>query len=480
MTLQESKLARFTPTGMLALAPEAHGLEFITGAPTGGDFEAVAGGAVAIVKVSGPLCYAGWLFDSYSAVLCRLRAAFASEAATIILCVDSPGGEVAGAIDAARAIRALATTTGKRLIGWTGSQAASAAYGLIAACPYIAASDTSQLGSVGVIATYCETTAADALKGERYTTITVGARKGDMNPHLPVTEDAIAAVQRNLDENARVFRGIVDAYRGIDSEALQAGSFVGAEALSRGLCDELTTWDALLAAVVSDPTARGAILAESSTPQAQGSQSMAVKAEDKKPEDDKPEDKPETDALLNAISKAAKDPDAKVRARASRLLAAYEDKDEDKPEASAEAPKAEEPPKDDKADAAVSAIAAHAAQVQALAAEVAVLRADKAASTLNAFKASRPDIATETWKTLEASGISFAQLQTVVNAMPKGVSLAQAHVEVRGVQGGNGRDINSQYVSPLAKHMSGIAEPRLTEFDGTVMSFGLDQPQVQK
>ena len=93
-----SELRKFAPNGVIALEPQAFGLEWAKQtAPE--PFHIV--GRAAVVSVNGPLAYQrtpdNW-FLTYSEITCAVRAA--SEAPgidTIILKLNTPGGEVSGA-----------------------------------------------------------------------------------------------------------------------------------------------------------------------------------------------------------------------------------------------------------------------------------------------------------------------------------------------------------------------------------------------
>lgn len=329
----------FDSQGLLAIDPKAFGLMFDMFRAPEAPFE--LRGKAAIVRIDGPLQTAGWFCDTYDGVRSRVEAALASEASVVVLKVASPGGDVFGAFDTARAIRAAAKAAGKRLVGHTSANACSSAYALISAADEISASDSAVLGSIGVIATALDLSKQNEALGARFAIITSGARKSDGNPNVPLSDDARDAMQRHVDAMADVFFGLVKDHRGIDAKPLEAAQLVGAQALAAKLCDRLESFDALLARVESG--ALGAMLSSE--------QSVAPMPND----DDKKDDK--KDEARAALAKAADGGNA----RAKRALAAYdEDKDEkaedpkkdEKAEADEKDEKAEEPKKDEKASAA--------------------------------------------------------------------------------------------------------------------------------
>jgi ClpP class serine protease len=245
------ELPRFYRTGLLALDPAAFGAAF-TPAPAP-SVETAAGGLASVVRVRGPLTYDGGDCQSYAAILHAADAAFTRDAPDVILHVSSPGGDVFGAFDCARALRARAANAGKRLWAFTESNMQSAGYALACAAERgrIVCSDVASVGSVGVMSLPNEITAADAAMGVKWEVLTSGNRKADGNPHIKMTSEARAAVQQSIDATAEVFFALVRESRGIDAQALQAASFVGAQAKAAGLVDHVMSWDALCALIAS-------------------------------------------------------------------------------------------------------------------------------------------------------------------------------------------------------------------------------------
>lgn len=242
--------ARFAPSGSLALDPQAFGLEFAVPVQPAEPFE--RRGDLAVVKVSGPLSYAPGIFTSYAQVLSRVEAALASDAQAVVLHLDTPGGDVAGAFDTANALRAgngagtWSAAGKKRLIAFTDSQACSAGYALACGCERIVASPTATLGSIGVIAATPEASQAEKMAGATWTLVTSGARKADGNVHAPLSDEGRDAIQLNVDDQAEVFFELVRKARGIDAQALDGASFVGARAKAKGLADAVMSLDELI------------------------------------------------------------------------------------------------------------------------------------------------------------------------------------------------------------------------------------------
>lgn len=199
---------------------------------------------VAIVSIDGPLSQRGdsWWWDGYEAVEHRLAAALASSATGIVLKVNSPGGVVAGCFEAAKRMREACVRAGKPVVAYADEMACSAAYALACIADTIVLPPGGTVGSVGVIATACDRTKANALEGRNVVVITSGDRKADLHPDVPLSDAAVAQLRARVDLLAGLFSDWVAQRRGTTSEAvaaLQAATFDGQAALTAGLADRV-------------------------------------------------------------------------------------------------------------------------------------------------------------------------------------------------------------------------------------------------
>lgn len=393
---------------------------------------------VEIVAISGPLDHhAGDWCDSYEGILERLDAALAGPCATVVLKLDSPGGLVSGCFDTARQIRARARAAGKRLVCHVDGQACSAAYALAAAADTIVASETSMVGSIGIVDTRVDVTAADAAQGIRFAFLSSSARKTDGNIHHAVSTAELVDKQRIVDSLAAVFFGLVKDLRGLDAAPLEARVFVGAEAKARGLVDEVQSFGDLLASIAGAN---------------KGKTNMASAYEQARA----------------ALEEAANGDDENEAARAKRALAAMDgpgDDDDDKPEGEAESEAESEPEgessddDDDKSKEPEGVKAIAASTAGALASEVARLSArlerierEKEAAERSALLASRADLGRELVKVLE--GKPFAEVKAIVSAIPKPVvPNAAATATVSATRGAGHVDALTPVSSPEAAAM---------------------------
>ena len=478
MTIPTSNQRVFEPRGaILALDPQAFGLSFAVFMPPQAPFTLAADGKIAVVCIDGPLQHSVAAFwDSYAGIRGRVAAAIASDAETIVLKVSSPGGDVFGCFDTSRALRAMARRAGKRLIGFTEASACSSAYALISAADEISASDSSVLGSIGVIATSIDASEQAAAQGVKVALITSGERKGDGNPMVKLTADAKRAMQTSVDAMASVFFGLVREHRGIDAEPLEAGTFVGAAALELGLCDRIESFDALLERVTASKD--GATLPKDA-------QSVS---ENSKMSDDKKDEKPDA---RKALAAAAESDDPKEKARAVRALKAYDEKDDEKAEH--EEPDGDEKEKDaKKAKAKAEAAAILAANAAPSAAETSLAALESRTAKVEAIarKAlfdARPDLPAAFVKA--CATLDLETIQELIASAPKQAPSAAALAGALAAppQRGNtspAGSVDSPDRLPAAQARDldlqfGLVETEVfaSVDDGVIQSFGVTRPK---
>jgi ClpP class serine protease len=398
---------RYEPSGLLAVDPKAF-FEFFM-VPESRENEAVDG--VEIVDICGPLEQhdRGWC-DSYEAIRGRVQAACESGAQVVLLRIDSPGGDVGGCFDTARAVRDMCRAAGKPLYAFVENKACSAGYALASAANVVVLSESAIVGSIGVLSTRNDFTAQNASRGIRIELITSGPRKADGHPDAPITEAELKDTQALVDSMAGVFFQLVADMRGSSPEAmaaLNARVFHGQAAIDAGLADVTQPFDSLLALLASGGT-------------------LMATAYDK---------------ARAALEEAAKGDDANAAAAKRALAAMAEQKDVDGDD-DAPPPKKDDdappPKKDDEAststgDAAAATSdddeatppakekAAREIALQALA-EVHTLKAErvteKRAAERAELLASRPDFSPELRAALETADMKT--VRNMVATLPKG------------------------------------------------------------
>ena len=180
---------------------------------------------------------------SYQSVAQQFDAALADPGVRgIVLDIDSPGGEAAGVFDLADRIHAARQT--KPVWAAANDSAFSAAYALASAASRIFVTRTAGVGSIGVIALHVDQSRREANAGLSYTPILAGARKNDGSTHQPLTPEARAAIQTEVDRLYELFVLTVAEQRGSAAAAIratEAGLFFGQDALDAGLADRIGT-----------------------------------------------------------------------------------------------------------------------------------------------------------------------------------------------------------------------------------------------
>lgn len=160
---------------------------------------------------------------------------------SIMLDIDSPGGEVGGLFDLVDFI--YESRNQKPIYAYANDSAFSAAYAIASACSKIFVNRTSGVGSIGVIATHTDISEADRKMGVKYTTIFAGDKKNDLTPHEPLSENAKDELQEEVNRLYEMFLSTVARNRGISVElvrATQATSYYGENAINIALADEIT------------------------------------------------------------------------------------------------------------------------------------------------------------------------------------------------------------------------------------------------
>ena len=242
-------------------APGALGFMFDSSGPLAFDPEQIDDG-VAVLCVTGPLeHHGGWWWHSYEDLVRELGAALEhADVRACILKIDSPGGVAAGMGEAHKAIRRLTKRTGKAVYAYADEMACSAAYHLASACSEVWTSEAGHVGSVGVILCTVDETARLEKDGVAVRYLVTGERKADLHPGTAVSGSVVDVAQAKVDKLGRQFFRAVAKARGAAPggaklatpeavRALQAGVFVGNDAVAAGLADGIASWDAFVGVV---------------------------------------------------------------------------------------------------------------------------------------------------------------------------------------------------------------------------------------
>jgi len=178
---------------------------------------------------------------SYEGLRQQLRQAVADPLVEhIVLDIDSPGGAATGAFELAADIRALARQ--KPITGIVNYMAYSGGYLIGSACSELVVSQTSGVGSIGVIASHMDRSKMEENMGVKVTTVFAGAHKNDLSPHEPLSDQSLQYLQDLVQESYQLFVNAVAEYRGLAVErviATEAGLFRGQASIAAGLADRM-------------------------------------------------------------------------------------------------------------------------------------------------------------------------------------------------------------------------------------------------
>ncbi|AYN26417.1 S49 family peptidase [Buttiauxella sp. 3AFRM03] len=177
----------------------------------------------------------------YDGIIARLEQAISDpEVKGVLLDIDSPGGQVAGAFDCADVIARLRDE--KPIWALSNDMACSAAMLIAAACSYRLNTQTGRMGSVGVLMAHSNYSGALEQAGLEVTLIYAGSHKVDGNPYEKLPEDVRADFQAKIDTARDMFARKVSGYMGMSVQAVlatEAAVYDGESAVSIGFANQI-------------------------------------------------------------------------------------------------------------------------------------------------------------------------------------------------------------------------------------------------
>jgi signal peptide peptidase SppA len=162
----------------------------------------------------------------------------------VLLDLDSPGGVVDGIPEAAATLRAMRGS--KPIVAVANGMAASAAYWLASQADEMSVTPSGAVGSIGVYATHRDMSGAGKLQGVATTLVSAGKHKTEGNPWEPLSDEARAAIQHDVDHFYNLFTADVAKGRGVKQADVKTGYGEGRvmnakDALAAGLVDRVET-----------------------------------------------------------------------------------------------------------------------------------------------------------------------------------------------------------------------------------------------
>jgi len=202
---------------------------------------------VAVIPVTGSL-FRSAFFSDYDAIQSSFDTAMAdSGVSSILLEVDSPGGEVRGMFDLADHIYNARGT--KPIVALANDQMTSAAYAIGSSADKVFASRSSVLGSIGVVAIHVDESEAAEKAGVKFTEISSGKLKTELSSTKPLSDLGRSILTKHVENSAEQFFDLVSRNRGISTESIrgqEAGLFFAGEAVDANLADGIADRSDLL------------------------------------------------------------------------------------------------------------------------------------------------------------------------------------------------------------------------------------------
>ncbi|CAH0992186.1 hypothetical protein SIN8267_02302 [Sinobacterium norvegicum] len=202
----------------------------------------------AVIPVVGPLFRYANIFtaisgaSSYEVLAKDFTSALENpDVHSIILDIDSPGGEVNGCAEFASMI--FEARGKKPIIAYASGDAASGAYWIASACDQIIASKTSMLGSIGVVAVYRGSKDESVLE--------IVSSQSPYKRLDPSSKDGKSRLQSRIDDLATVFIESIAKHRGVDPPTVikdfgGGDVFIGKNAINSGLADDIGSLEQII------------------------------------------------------------------------------------------------------------------------------------------------------------------------------------------------------------------------------------------
>lgn len=172
------------------------------------------------------------------------QAAADSNVTGIIIDVDSPGGNVSGIQEAAAIVREASRQ--KPVVAVANHWAASAAYQIASAAGELVVTPSGEVGAIGVFAYHEDVSAALEANGVKPSLIKAGDFKAETHPAFPLSEEATAYLQSQVDASYEAFIADVAKGRKVSAATVrksfgQGRMVMAKEAVQLGMADRIGT-----------------------------------------------------------------------------------------------------------------------------------------------------------------------------------------------------------------------------------------------
>lgn len=215
-----------------------------------------SGGVVAVVRARGIVTHHGTPYDDFFGLLSTdgmaqtmQQVATDPSISTVVIDWDSPGGYVSGVPELSAMLYEMRKT--KRVVSVVNALMASAGYWIGSASTEIIAIPSAYIGSVGIYAAHVDSSGAYEKAGIKVTLVSAGEYKTEGDDSKPLTDEAKAYMQKQVDDLYAAFVGDVARNRGVSradvlSKYGQGRVLSAADALSAGMIDRIDTLDSVI------------------------------------------------------------------------------------------------------------------------------------------------------------------------------------------------------------------------------------------
>ena len=207
--------------------------------------------AIAVLPLHGPITQRKTLFSrlfggtSTTEFARRFDEMMASQhVGTIVIDADTPGGSVSGVPELADKV--FKGCNQKRIVMVCNSMLGSAGYWIGASASEVVVTPSGTIGSIGVWILHVDTSEANKKAGLDVTMISAGKYKTEMNPFEPISEEAKAYEQSEINRYYDQFVAAVARGRGVSASTVRngfgQGRMVGPQvAVDEGMADSVAT-----------------------------------------------------------------------------------------------------------------------------------------------------------------------------------------------------------------------------------------------
>lgn len=210
---------------------------------------------IATIGVTETLAEA-WTLSTYASIRASIEIALQDDdVKAIALLVNSPGGEVNGLFECCNYIKNAKTQ--KPIVAHVTGLCCSAAYAIASSCTSIYATQTSEVGCIGVICSAIDYTKYDEKRG--ILSKIFRSKNADKKNPSPFSEEGEKDIQSKIDFYENCFYDLIASSRNKDKEECiesfgRGATFLAEEALERGMIDGICDYSTFIEQLTSSLT----------------------------------------------------------------------------------------------------------------------------------------------------------------------------------------------------------------------------------